>query len=42
MIIYDTKKEAQENKRSDETIAKVCGGWAVMTYDEYYVWKKQA
>lgn len=25
----------------DGTYRKVCGGWLVMSWDEYIVWKKQ-
>ena len=41
MIIYPTRYQARKNATSGEVVVKVCGGYAVMTYDEYYVWKNQ-
>lgn len=39
---YDTLKEAKANcRKGEETYRKVCGGWLVMTWFEYYIWKKQ-
>jgi len=42
MTIYDTRYQAEKNRRKgEEIVVKVCGGYAVMTYSEYYVWKRQ-
>lgn len=41
MTIYNTKYQAYKNKKSDEKVSKVDGGYAVMTYQEYYIWKLQ-
>lgn len=30
MTQYDTRKEAEETCRGDETIVRVCDGWLVM------------
>ena len=38
MTHYDTRKEAEEACRGDETIIRVCGGWLVMTWQELRVW----
>lgn len=41
MTHYDTRKEAEEARRGDETIVSVCGGWLVMTWQELRVWELQ-
>lgn len=41
MTHYDTRKEAEEACRGDETIVRVCGGWMVMTWQELRVWELQ-
>lgn len=42
MIIYETRYKAEKaRKKGEEVVVKVCGGYAVMTYEEYRVWKKQ-
>ena len=41
MNIYKTKKEAKEHANGFELAVKVEGGWAVMTYDDYEIWKNQ-
>lgn len=41
MTTYETKKEALKNKTGEETIRKVEGGWAVMTWSEYHIWRQQ-
>ena len=47
MKIYETKKAADHVRktdplhRSDERIVKVCGGYALMSEDEYRTWKNQ-
>ena len=42
MIIYETKYKAYKARRNgEEIVVKVCGGYAVMTYADYNIWKKQ-
>lgn len=41
MIVYKTSYQAKKNATSEEKVVKVCGGYAVMTYDEYRTWKNQ-
>ncbi|MBQ1573546.1 MAG: hypothetical protein IIZ78_20680 [Clostridiales bacterium] len=47
MSIYETRKAADQARktdpwhRSDERIVKVCGGYALMSEDEYRTWKNQ-
>ena len=41
MTIYSTRYQAQKNKRGDEKVVKVCGGYAVITQEEYHIWKNQ-
>lgn len=41
MQIYDTRYQAQKEKRDGEKVIKVNGGYAIMTFSEYEVWKKQ-
>ena len=41
MTIYKTKGQAMKNTRGNETYRKVSGGWAVMTWEEYRIQKKQ-
>ena len=41
MIIYQTRYQARKNATNGEVVVKVCGGYAVMSYDEYRVWKNQ-
>lgn len=41
MTQYDTRKEAEEACRGDETIVMVCGGWLVMTWQELHMWELQ-
>ena len=41
MTIYKTKYKAYKAKSTNEKVVKVCGGYAVMTIDEYFVWKNQ-
>lgn len=41
MIVYKTRYQAKKNATEEEKVVKVFGGYAVMTYDEYRVWKKQ-
>lgn len=41
MKFYETKYQAYKNKKSDETVRKVDGGYLVMTWAEYYTCKNQ-
>ena len=42
MSIYKTRYQAEKNRRKgEEIVVKVDGGYAVMTYSDYAVWKKQ-
>jgi hypothetical protein len=42
MTTYKTKYRAyKERRKGEEIVVKVFGGYAVMTYAEYNVWKKQ-
>ena len=41
MTIYSTRYQARKARRSDEIVVKVCGGYALMTYDQYYIWRGQ-
>ena len=42
MRSFDTMSEARkEARRINGTYRKVCGGWLVMDWAEYLVWRKQ-
>jgi len=42
MTIYKTRYQAEKNRvKGEEIIVKVCGGYAVMIYSDYNVWKCQ-
>lgn len=41
MTVYKTRYMAKKNCSGDEKVVKVYGGYAVMTWSEYNVWKKQ-
>lgn len=41
MTFYKTKYAAYKNKTSAETVRKVDGGYMVMSWDEYYIWRAQ-
>ena len=42
MTIYKTRYQAEKARRKGaEIVVKVDGGYAVMTYAEYSVWKNQ-
>lgn len=42
MTIYANKYQAEKNrKKGEEAVVKVCGGYAVMSYADYFTWKKQ-
>ena len=39
---YDTRYQAEKaRKKGEEIVVKVSGGYLVMTYAEYRIWKKQ-
>lgn len=42
MQIYKNKYQAYKNrKKGEEKVVKVCGGYMVIGYLEYNIWKKQ-
>ena len=41
MTIYKTRYQAKKAARGGEMVVKVCGGYAVMTAEQYHIWKKQ-
>jgi hypothetical protein len=42
METYKTRYQAEKNRRKgEEIVVKVCGGYAVMSYAEYNVWKRK-
>lgn len=41
MKIYATRYQANKVRRSDEIVVKVEGGYIIMTYEKYYIWKSQ-
>ena len=41
MITFETYDEAAENRRGDEVVVEVDGGWAVMSVTDYRVWVMQ-
>lgn len=41
MTIYTTRYAARKVKASDEKVIKVCGGYVLMTADQYRIWKNQ-
>lgn len=41
MILYLTRYAAEKEKRGNERIIKVTGGYAIMTVQEYNNWRKQ-
>jgi len=42
MTIYPTSYQAEKaRKKGEEIVAKVCGGYAVMSYADYNVWRNQ-
>ena len=42
MITYETRYQAEKARiKGAEIVVKVCGGYAVMSYDYYYTWRKQ-
>jgi hypothetical protein len=42
MMIYPTRYQAEKARRKgEEVVVKVFGGYAVMTYRDYQIWKGQ-
>ena len=41
MTTYKNRYQANKNKQYGDIVVKVCGGYAVMSYFEYKIWKKQ-
>lgn len=42
MIVYPNRYQAEKNrKKGKEAVVKVCGGYAVMNYADYNVWRRQ-
>lgn len=41
MEIYKTRYQANKVKRGNERVVKVYGGYIIMSYQEYNVWKNQ-
>lgn len=41
MYIYKNRYQASKDKAADEKIIKVCGGYVLMTADQYRVWRSQ-
>ncbi len=42
MTIYPTRYQAEKSRRKgEEIVVKVCGGYTVMTYTDYQIWKAQ-
>lgn len=41
MTIYPTRYQARKNATSDEKVVKVSGGYAIMSQDQYRIWKRQ-
>lgn len=41
MYIYKNRYQASKDKRAGEVIVKVCGGYVIMTADQYFVWRGQ-
>lgn len=42
MMVYKNRYQAEKDRRKgSEVIVKVSGGYVIMTYDEYAIWKKQ-
>ena len=39
--LYTSRYYANKEKSSDEKIVKVAGGYKIMSYSEYNIWKKQ-
>ena len=42
MMLYSTRYQAEKARRKgEEVVVKVCGGYAVMSYHDYHIWRKQ-
>lgn len=40
-MIYKNRYQATKDRKGNEKIIKVCGGYKIMTPQEYKIWKKQ-
>ena len=41
MVFYESRYKAYKDKRGEHTVRKVDGGWMLMTWAEFEVWKNQ-
>ena len=41
MVFYESRYKAYKDKNSEHTVRKVDGGWMLMTWAEFEVWKNQ-
>ena len=41
MVFYESRYKAYKDKSSEHTVRKVDGGWMLMTWAEFEVWKNQ-
>lgn len=42
MTIYKARYQAEKVRaKGEEAVVKVCGGYTVMSYQDYYIWRKQ-
>lgn len=39
--LYTSRYYAKKAAKSDEVVVKVSGGYKIMKYNEYYIWKNQ-
>lgn len=39
--LFTSRYYANKAKSGDEIAVKVCGGYRLMTYNDYNIWKKQ-
>lgn len=41
MVVYPTRYQAQKNRLSDQVCVKVECGYTLMSYFDYFIWRKQ-
>lgn len=41
MFVYETRYRASKEKKGGEKVVKVSGGYAIMTENEYRIWRGQ-
>ena len=41
MVFYESRYKAYKDKSGEHTVRKVDGGWMLMTWAEFEVWKNQ-